>query len=68
MNQGRTCLVDDLVEYGHHVAQMFGGDDGVEHLALSLVLLSCCATRLVSHDIGTLGKSDLGCREVLARV
>ena len=55
MNQGRTCLVDDLVEYGHHVAQVLGGEDGVEHLALSLVLLSCCPARLISHaqhDIG----------------
>ena len=55
VNQEHACLVDDLVEYGHHVAQVLGGEDGVEHLALSLVLLSCSATRLISyaqHDIG----------------
>ena len=36
--------MDDLVKDGRHLAKVLGGEDGVEHLALPLVLLACCAT------------------------
>lgn len=47
-HENKTCLVDDLVEDGRHLAEVFRGEDGVEHLALPSMLFSYHWTKLVN--------------------
>ena len=42
--------MDDLVEDGRHLAKMLGGEDGVEHLALPLVIRTLGEQKPRAHD------------------